>query len=200
MLDELAMVFQVIRRPNSAFAALRDNDRRYFQSSIVVVLLISIASVGLGLATPEIAGQPTMDVATSFGLAVLGNVAIAGTIYIIGRAFGGNKSWKKVLTVILYAEVIWIPAAATSLLSSLLSSHPSLGLQTMVGTVVLAAFVWAIIISVKAVKVLNGFGTAKAFGILILTCIIQLIWIIPILLLYLWPILADLPVTQMPLQ
>ena len=200
MLDELAMVFQVIRRPNSAFAALRDNDRRYFQPSIVVVLLVSIASVGLGLATPEIAGQPTMDVATSFGLAVLGSVAIAGTIYIIGRAFGGNKSWKKVLTVILYAEVIWIPAAATSLLSSLLSSLPSLGLQTVVGTVVLAAFVWAIIISVKAVKVLNGFGTAKAFGILILTCIIQLIWIIPILLLYLWPILADLPLTQMPLQ
>ena len=194
MLDELAMAYQVVRRPNSAFVALRDDDHRYFQSSIVVLLLASIAYVGLGLSTPELAGQPTMDISTSFGLAVLGTAAGAGTIYLVGRAFGGNKSWRKALTVLFYTVIVWIPTAAVQTMSSLQS--PSL--QAVVGTAALAALAWAVILSVKAVKVLNGFGTAKAFGILVLSCIIQLVWIVPIILLYMWPILADLGTTQMP--
>lgn len=37
------MAYQVIRRPNSAFAALRDDDRRYFLPAVVVILLASAA-------------------------------------------------------------------------------------------------------------------------------------------------------------
>lgn len=196
MLDGLTMIFEVARRPNAAFATLRDNDHRYFQSSIVVLLLVSVAYVGLGLSTPELAGQPTMDAPASFGLTILGTVAGAGTIYLVGRAFGGNRSWRKALTVLFYTYIVWIPVAALQAVSS----HPSPSLQAVVATAALAASVWAIILSVKAVKVLNGFGTAKAVGILILSGIIQLVWAIPLILLYMWPILADLPITQMPMQ
>ena len=199
MLYVLAMAFQVVRRPNSAFATLRDNDHLYFQSSVMVMLSVSIVYTGLGLASSELAGQQTVDVATSLGLAILGGVTTAGTVYLIGRAFGGNKSWRKVLTTLFYAEIIWIPMQVVSLPLSLLSHIPSLGLQAMVGTVALGVFIWAVIVIVKAIKVLNGFDTAKAFGILILTMVIQLVWMIPIILLYLWPVLADLSVTQMPL-
>ena len=203
MLDELAMVFQVARCPNATFAALRDNDHRYFQSSIVVLLLTSIAYVGLDLSTPELAGQPTLDAPTSvrvwyaafvgyiftgqltldaptsFGLTILGAAAGAGTIYLVGRAFGGNKSWRKALTVLFYTGIVWIPAAAVQPMTSI--QFP--GLQAVVGAVALAALAWAVILSVKAVKVLNGFGTAKASGILVLSCIIYLVvLIIPIIL------------------
>lgn len=182
MLNELAMVYQVVMRPNSTFATFRDDDRRYFLPSIVVMLLASIVYTGLNLATPE-AGQQTGDVIIP-GSTILGSVIAAGTIYVIGRGFGGNKSWRKVFTVIFYAEIIWIPVAAASLLLSLSSSLPSLSLQAVVGTVALAAVVWSVIVIVKAVKVLNGFGTAKAFGILILSVVVHLIWIIPLILIF----------------
>lgn len=176
MLDELAMAFQVIVRPNQAFATLRDNDHRYFMPSIAVMLLASVAYAGLGSASHAIA-------AADFGLNILSIVAGAGTIYLIGKALGGNKSWRKVFTAIFYIEVVSILLVAASALSFLLP----FSLQGAYYAIMIAVLVWAVIIGIKAIKVLNGFGTAKAFGILILSVLIQLIWIIPIRLLYLWP-------------
>lgn len=196
MLEELEMAFQVIMRPNSAFAALRDDDRRYFRPSIVVMLLTSIVGVGLGSAIPAIAGQQIVNVAVAFGLTVLGVVANAGTIYLIGRALGGNKNWRKVLTVLFYVNIVGIPSATVSSASSLLPP----GLQGVAFVMVAAILAWVVIINVKAVKVLNGFGTAKAFGILILSGIVQLVWIIPAVLLYLWTIRFELPIMQTLLQ
>ena len=190
MLDELALALQVITRPNQTFATLRDNDHQYFLPSIVVVLLLSVVYAGLDSAAPPIAGQQATNAAASFGLTIIGIVASAGTLYIIGKALGGNKSWRKVFTVIFYAEVVGIPMVAASVLLSLLP----LSLQGAAFVMMIAVLVWAIIIGVKAVKVLNGFGTAKAFGILILSGLIQLIWLIPVSLLYLWPFLLESPI------
>ena len=181
MLDELAMAYQVVRRPNSAFAALRDDDHRYFLPSIVVMLLATIVYIGFDLATPEARQQ--IDYVL-LGLAPLGSVIGAGTIYVIGRGLGGNKSWRKTLTVIFYAEAISILVVAASLPFYLLSSLLPTSLLGVVGAVALAAAAWGVIVLVKAVKVLNGFGTAKAFGILILSVIVHLIWVIPIVLFY----------------
>ena len=77
MLNELAMAFQVIIRPNQAFATLRDNHHRYFLPSIAVVLLVSAVHAGLDSATPAIAAI--------FGLNILGIVASAGTIVMTER-------------------------------------------------------------------------------------------------------------------
>ena len=176
MLDELAMAFQVMIRPNQAFATLRDNDHRYFLPSIAVMLLVSVAYAGLDLGTLAIT-------AAGFGLTILGIVASAGTIYLIGKALGGNKSWRKVFTVVFYIEAVAIPLAVASFLLSFLP----ISLQGAAFAMLIAVLVWAFIIGIKAIKVLNGFGTAKAFGILVLSALIQLSWIIPIRLLYLWP-------------
>ena len=188
MLDKLEMASQVIMRPNSAFATLRDDDHLYFRPSIVVLLLTSIVGAGLGSTMPAITGQPTMNAVVVFGLTVLWVVANACTVYLIGRALGGNKSWRKVLTVLFYMSIIWIPVATASSTSSLLPFD----LQGVAFVMVVAILTWAIIINVKAVKVLNGFGTAKAFGILILSEIVQMAWIIPVVLLYLWTIRFEL--------
>ena len=154
------------------------------------MLLLSAVYAGLDSAAPPIAGQQATNAAASFGLTIIGIVASAGTLYIIGKALGGNKSWRKVFTVIFYAEVVGIPMVAASVLLSLLP----LSLQGAAFVMMIAVLIWAIIIGVKAVKVLNGFGTAKAFGILILSGLIQLIWLIPISLLYLWPFLLESPI------
>lgn len=190
MLNELAMAFQVIMRPNQTFATLRDNDHQYFLPSIALMLLLSVLYAGLDSAAPPIAGQQTTNAIASFGLTIIGIVASAGTLYLIGKALGGNKSWQKVFTVIFYAEVVGIPMVVASVLLSLLP----LSLQGAAFGLIIAVLIWAIILSVKAIKVLNGFGTAKAFGILILSGLIQLIWLIPVSLLYLWPFLLESPI------
>lgn len=190
MLNDLALALQVITRPNQTFATLRDNDHQYFLPSIALVLLLSAVYAGLDSAAPPIAGQQATNAAASFGLTIIGIVASAGTLYIIGKALGGNKSWRKVFTVIFYAEVVGIPMVVASVLLSLLP----LSLQGAAFVMMIAVLIWAIIIGVKATKVLNGFGTAKAFGILILSGLIQLIWLIPVSLLYLWPFLLESPI------
>ena len=190
MLNDLALALQVITRPNQTFATLRDNDHQYFLPSIAVVLLLSAVYAVLDSAAPPIAGQQATNAAASFGLTIIGIVASAGTLYIIGKALGGNKSWRKVFTVIFYAEVVGIPMVVASVLLSLLP----LSLQGAAFVMMIAVLIWAIIIGVKATKVLNGFGTAKAFGILILSGLIQLIWLIPVSLLYLWPFLLESPI------
>lgn len=190
MLNDLALALQVIIRPNQTFATLRDNDHQYFLPSIALMLLLSAVYAGLDSAAPPIAGQQATNAIASFGLTIIGIVASAGTLYLIGKALGGNKSWRKVFTVIFYAEVVGIPLAAASVLLSLLP----LSLQGAAFGTIIMVLIWAIIIGVKATKVLNGFGTAKAFGILILSGLIQLIWLIPVSLLYLWPFLLESPI------
>ena len=189
MLNDLALALQIITRPNQTFATLRDNEHRYFLPSIAVVLLLSVVYAVLDSAAPPIAGQQATNAFASFGLTIIGIVASAGTLYIIGKALGGNRNWQKVFTVIFYAEVVGIPMVAASVLLSLLP----LSLQGAAFVMMIAVLVWAVIIGVKAVKVLNGFGTAKAFGILVLSGLIQLVWLIPVSLLYLWPFLLESP-------
>lgn len=190
MLNDLALALQIITRPNQTFATLRDNEHRYFLPSIAVVLLLSVVYAVLDSAAPPIAGQQATNAFASFGLTIIGIVASAGTLYIIGKALGGNRNWQKVFTVIFYAEVVGIPMVAASVLLSLLP----LSLQGAAFVMMIAVLVWAVIIGVKAVKVLNGFGTAKAFGILVLSGLIQLVWLIPVSLLYLWPFLLEQPI------
>lgn len=49
---------------------------------------------------------------------------------------------------------------------------PMLVYAILVGVFAIAFMVWIIVISVKAIKIVNGFETGKAFGILILVMII----------------------------
>ena len=201
MLNELAMVYQVIRRPNSAFAALRDDDRRYFLPSIVVMLLTSVVYYGIISASPEPADKQAVDVVAGIGVTILGTVAYVGITYLIGRALGGNKNWRKVLTVLFYANIIYIPATIIYFVQYAPGSFLFLSFVWWAGYITAIVFViWLVVVHVKAIKVLNGFGTAKAFGILILPWVIQLSLVIPINLLYPATLPIELPVTQMLLQ
>ena len=119
------------------------------------------------------------------------------SVYLIGKKIGGNKDWKKVFGVLFHTYVPAIPmmiiiSAFVFLMwgsfaeidpSFLMSENvdeekvlnvlgPMIVYAILVGVFAIAFMVWIIVISVKAIKVVNGFETGKAFGLLILVMII----------------------------
>ena len=209
------VILRVITAPNSAFAQVRDNEEKYFASSIGIFLVASI--IGLLVMAPfvmmplddayyEIFEENNIDVdvptggadvaffvAVSIVTGIIGNVLF----YFIGKKLGGNTNWKKVFSVMFYAYVPVIPMMIIMsglvflMWGSLVAIDPSylmaseaneeeifslimpvlgyVGLLMLVG---IAFFVWIFVVSIKGLKVLNGFSTAKAFGLVILVMII----------------------------
>jgi len=119
------------------------------------------------------------------------------TLYFIGKKLGGNTNWKKVFSVIFHTYVPVIPmmvilsvlvflmwgALAEIDPSYLISPDadeeqilsaigPMLAYAILIAVFAIAFMVWIIVISVKAIKIVNGFDTGKAFGLLILVMII----------------------------
>ena len=119
------------------------------------------------------------------------------SVYFIGMKLGGNKDWKKVFTVIFHTYVpaipmmmlisvfvflMWISLAQinpTYFMSEDMDEKqiidvfaPLAVYGALVGVSAIAFIVWIIVISVKAIKIVNGFETGKAFGLLIVVMII----------------------------
>ena len=175
--DGLNMCLQVILHPNSAFAAIRDNDHKYFQFSIGIVLSLVILPNALITVLSAVTFPGAFDttsyavaysVAANLGLNALSTAAYAGIIYLSGRAWGGNSNWRKAFTVIFYTYVIEIPAVFVVVAVTLLSIPLGLYMITPTLAATAAVVVWVVMVTIKAVKVVNGFGTAKALGIIVL--------------------------------
>jgi len=138
------------------------------------------------------------DVSLFVGINILNGLFSAVLFYFIGKKIGGNTNWKKVFSVIFHTHVPLIPMSVilsillflmmdsiASIDSSLLMEldedeeqilsliGPMLGYVGLFVTVTIAFVVWIFVVSVKAVKTVNGFGTAKAFGLIILVMIIS---------------------------
>ena len=138
------------------------------------------------------------DVSLFVGINTLNGLFSAVLFYFIGKKIGGNTNWKKVFSVIFHTHVPLIPMSVilsillflmmdsiASIDSSLLMEldedeeqilsliGPMLGYVGLFVTVTIAFVVWIFVVSVKAVKTVNGFGTAKAFGLIILVMIIS---------------------------
>ena len=136
-------------------------------------------------------------VGLSIGSSLLSGFVSAMLYYFIGKSLDGNKNWKKVFSVIFHIEAVAIPitiimailvflmwGSFTSIDSSVLLD-PNLDeedvfslLGSFIGYVMLVAIIgigfaiWGLIVTIKAVKTVHGFGTAKAFGFIILVAII----------------------------
>lgn len=164
--DSLRMCWQVVFHPNSAFATIRDNDRKYFPPSIGLILVVIISYGVLGSSLGD-----RYQIIENLGWAALSIVAYAGVVYLVGRVWGGNYNLRKVFTVMFYTSAADIAVAIVLVPVQLLipfgASIPA----------VLIAAAWVLIIHIKAVKVVNGFGTAKAFAIVVLArvCFIALL-------------------------
>ena len=133
----------------------------------------------------------------SVGVGFLKGIVSFVSLYFIGKKLGGNTNWKKVFSVIFHTYVpvipmmivlsllvflMWISLAEINpsyLTSPNLDEEqvlsviaPMLIYAILVGVFAIAFMVWIIVISVKAIKIVDGFETGKAFGLLILVMII----------------------------
>ncbi len=186
----LGMALRVMTSPNSAFARIRD-DGGYFAWSA------GIFALGCALSTIAYATIVGGVAALWAAHALLGGAISAVVMYLVGRQLGGNGSWRKVISAVFYAHVYAVPlfaaVAALTLATAGVTPLDFLGglglagiagggtagvsIDASVGSVsllavllaVTAAFLsWGMVLWVKAVKTVNGFGTAKAFGIVAL--------------------------------
>jgi hypothetical protein len=210
------VILRVITAPNSAFAQIRDNEEKYFTSSVGIFLIASVISLlvmvpfvtmPLDHAYYESFKENDIDVGIPVdwsevilfvGISILTGIISNVLFYLIGKKLGGNTSWKKVFSVLFYAGVPVIPMmmvlSAVMFLTwgSLTSIDPSqlmesdadeeelfsmigpvLAYASLMAIVAIGFVVWIFVVSVKAVKTVNGFGTAKAFGLIILVMIIS---------------------------
>ena len=207
------VVLHIITSPNSAFTQIRDDEHRYFASSLAIFLLASaigllvmapFAMIPLDNAYYEAFEENDIEVdipidwtdaAVFVGISILTGIISNILFYFIGKKLGGNANWKKVFSVLFYAHVPAIPmmilmSAAVFLMWSSLTAidpiylmdldagadeqeilalmSPVLAYVGLMIAIAIVFVVWIFIVSVKALKILNGFSTAKSFGLLIL--------------------------------
>ncbi len=145
------------------------------------------------------------DVIWFVGLGILNGFISAALFYFIGKKLGGEPNWKKVFSVIFHTNALAIPViiilsiliffmwgSLTSIEPTYLlepdvndeeiwsSLVPILGYVALVVLATIGFFVWLIVILVKAVKIVHGFETGKAFGLVVLVMIITTIVTIPL--------------------
>lgn len=210
---DLNVIIRVITAPNSAFAQIRGNEEKYFVQSFGLLIVSSILSslvvlpfVMIPLDDAYFEGVdndvnlPTegSDVVLAGMIGIIKGIVSVASLYYIGKKLGGNKNWKKVLSVFFHTYVPVIPMMVVMsvlvffMWSSLAETDPSylmspeideeealyvigpmLGYVGLLAAAAIAFMVWIIVISVKAIKIVDGFETGKAFGLLILVMIIS---------------------------
>ena len=222
MLSGLGAALRVITEPSLTFEQIRDNDGAYFRWSVCIFALASLlATIASTMIHPTFPGwESTL---AEMGRGLLGGIAFTVLVYLIGRLLGGNRSWRKVFTVVFYTNVIIFPllvvlvvlaslSGSPAVLSSLSGSpavlapmaatslggagQPDFGqagigqwagglvglFAILIVTIValVAYWVWTIVITVKAIKTVNGFGTGKALGLLVIVFVVFIAASVPL--------------------
>jgi hypothetical protein len=145
---------------------------------------------------------------SSVGLSVFSSL-LSGFVsailyYFIGKSLDGNTNWKKVFSVIFHVHAVMIPITIIMAIlvflmwGSFTAVEPSILLDPnidydevfpllgpFIGYVILLAIlgigfaIWILIVTIKAIKTVHGFGTGKAFGLIILVAIITSVFSVP---------------------
>ncbi len=202
MLSGMDVALRVITAPNSAFAHIRDSGGTYFAWSVGIFVLASVLwSVSFASLDADLEYWET--VALYVGTDLLSGVVFGAVIYLVGRQLGGNGMWRTVFSAVFYTGVLALLAFALFAALALLAggSSPlafladadrwdfeSIEDGELSGEVMdyildlavlavggIAFVVWTVVVLVKAVKTVNGFGTAKAFGLVVMAVAVSAI-------------------------
>ena len=198
--QKIASIFGVIKRPNNTFREIFDNVGYYFKASIIILVLSSFFNVGITFPSESISKLPTNELGyvldaeiqiIDLAVNILGGFLIVVLIFYVGKKFGGSKNFRGVFSVLSYSL---IPVLIGGILVSIFLYYPPLleavsgidsedsGFSTLFWVLYFGIFlpfaIWSLILSVKAIKIANNFGTGKALGILVLASVISyFIWI-----------------------
>lgn len=172
-------------------------------TSAIIIVLTTLFSVGVAtddsLEENQSFNEFGMLLNEDFGKFVVKNIfnilasfVLIVTIFLIGRQLGGNSNIQKVFCLISYAMLpMMIGGILTTVLFFAVSfafhdvSVSEYGSFQYVGILiyfaVLSPFViWSIIITIKAIRIVNDFGIAKSVGVFVLASVATYLAFIPV--------------------
>ena len=192
---QLSSAIRVITRPNNTFREIFEDVDNYFKASIIIFILSSIFYISFTVPSESISKLPTNEIGYILDaeIQVIGTVlSISGgflsivLIFYVGKLFGGSKNFRGVFSVLSYSL---IPMLIGGILVSIFLYYPPLleyvsgidskdpGFRMLYWVLYFGIFfpfvIWSFILSIKAIKIANNFGTGKTLGIIILTVIIS---------------------------
>ena len=182
---DVGTICRVMTSPNATFARLSGNADAYLVQSVVVFLVSSVLAaivvIPYGIAFGY-EGKPDWGQSLSHLASVLVSGAVAPLIvHMVGRRLGGSPHWKQTFVVLFHANVLLavavVPVAALALVAYMESDtqYDISALQDDVPyayayySIVVVISAWILVVTVKATKVVHSFGTAKAFGVIVLS-------------------------------
>ena len=196
-------VLEILKSPNQSLREICDNENKYLISSVILLILASVFSIDMAngpldesIASVKqfgiwVSDDPVYWITNSiFGL--LGSIALIAIIFMMGKKLGGIGNFKKIFAVISHATLpVVIGGIMISAVFFALSSTTSdtideadpefqhFGMVSYLG-VMIPLSIWSLIISIKALKIANGFGAGKSFGIILLASLAFFVILIPL--------------------
>jgi len=196
IMQYVATVARVLRRPSSAFEEISGDTRRYLVPSAVIFaafVCLQFYSSYAGGVPPTIgdAGREwgAEKYATEFVSAAASALLPFAVIFYVGKRLGGTADYKRIFSLLSHCMIPGFIGVAVVLLS--VGIHESLfaddhhddpmglspsnamdfagGRHMIFGYIGLFFFAWSVVLEAKAVKVANGFGIKKSFGIVLLS-------------------------------
>ena len=194
-------VLGLLKSPNQSLQEICDNGDKYLASSLIILILASVFSIDMAngpldenIASVKqfgiwVSDDPAYWITTSiFGL--FGSIVLIVIIFMMGKKLGGIANFKKIFATISHATLpvviggIIISAVFFALsyttsdtVDEVDSEFQYFGTVSYLGVMVPLS-IWSLIISIKALKIANGFGAGKSLGIILLASIaFFVIWI-----------------------
>ena len=196
--QKISYVFKVIKNPNNTFREIYQNADNYFKTSIIILVLSSFFTVtftfnGISeFSTNELGYILDAEIQIiNHTVNILSGFLFVVLVFFVGKKFGGSKNFRGLFSVLSYSV---IPILIGGIIVSIFLYYPPL-LESVSGidsedpifpmlfwVLYLGIFfpfsIWSLILSIKAIKIANNFGTWKTIGIIILAMIIMsLIWV-----------------------
>ncbi len=185
---DLRIPYLIIISPNAAFARIKDGNGVYFGQAVVIFLIgvtlgVAITSSGILYGQLDLSSRDSLWWLIS---TLASSMTVPVIIHIAGTRLGGNRCWKLTFDAIFHIHVLYILLAVLLGLVGTFWSYYSVPpdssapltvpdffsyIPILYNVVPISFGAWFLFVTIKAIKAINAFGTAKAFGIAIVSII-----------------------------
>lgn len=193
MISTLKMAAGVLVNPIPTFAAIRDNDQRHFPYALCITAILYGLFVLTNIRDP-VTGIIGLGEANSVilliggALGTLAHIIFLVAAFLLGKAWGGNQHWRKVFAVILYTGVAMIIPSTVGVIETHTGYDPVVAtVSQILGTVF---GMWAIVVTLIAIKTVNGFSIWKSIGVGLAAATVTSVVIVPLIVLALVPLIV----------